>query len=237
MSTSKFTFAFAVAIASAVVVLGPTVYAFQKESPQFTVLTDTFVFCGLARVLCLQGRRKRTQHQRHPGNGSRPGVADINTQGLSQASYLVLTFYYGDPATGQGTGNMAVYNCPAGSNGFYTQCDGALCFTSTQATEFPFFGQLAAEEIICSCPITAAADSGLAFSTAGPFPCEEEFQRDICNNRGKTVKVGPLKGSFNNGVIIGVGAPAGTASLLSEILKEETDGASGEIPEANSCPK
>jgi hypothetical protein len=71
----------------------------------------------------------------------------------------------------------------------------------------------------------------------GAVPLRREFQRDICNNRAKTVKVGPLKGSFNNGVIIGVGTPAGTASLLSEILKEETDGASGEIPEANSCPK
>jgi hypothetical protein len=257
LTSSKITFAFAfgVAIASAAAaVLGATVLDAQEEtstvvdaqeeSPPLTVLTDTFVFCGLAQCWIFNqvaycackvvANEPSISATLETAQGQ--DVSDINAEGLSQNSYLVSTFYYGDPATVAGSGDMAVYNCPKGSNGFYAQCDGALCFTSTLGTEFPFFGQLSEEEIICSCPITAAADSGLAFSTAGPFPCEEEYQRDICNDQGKTVKVGPLKGTFNNGVIIGVGAPAGTASFLSQVLKEETNGASGEIPESNQCP-
>ena len=90
-------------------------------------------------------------------------VKDFQLQAMNVVHRSLLAISGG--RIGKTMGNMAVYNCQAGSNGFYAQCDGALCFTSTQATEFPFFGQLAAEEIICSCPITAAADSGLAFST------------------------------------------------------------------------
>jgi hypothetical protein len=56
-------------------------------------------------------------------------------------------------------GDMALYTCPAGtSDGAYAQCDGGLCFTSTEAAPaFPGFDEPLAEgEIICSCPITVA---------------------------------------------------------------------------------
>lgn len=132
---------------------------------------------------------------------------------------------------------MCVYS-PKGSNGFYAQCDGAVCFTSTQGEIFPYFRKLARDEIMCSCPITDASGSKVGFETSGPYDldrkksCNRKYFKQICNNLGKQGKKTKL---FKNGAIIGVGAPPGTSKLLANILKKRTKGRSGEIPESNQC--
>ena len=66
---------------------------------------------------------------------------------------------------------LALYTCPVSdaTEGYSAQCDGGLCFTSTQGQEFPGFGQLEEDEIICSCPIVANSRNG--FQMAGPWNC------------------------------------------------------------------
>jgi hypothetical protein len=53
-------------------------------------------------------------------------------------------------------GDRAVYSCEGeNSDGAYAQCDGGLCFRSTEETTFPGFDNPVPKgQIICSCPIT-----------------------------------------------------------------------------------
>jgi hypothetical protein len=74
---------------------------------------------------------------------------------------------------------MALYSCPgATSDGAYAQCDGGLCFTSTEGGSFPGFDKpLKKGEIVCSCPITVANPSTakIGYQIAGPYPCQKSF--------------------------------------------------------------
>lgn len=71
-------------------------------------------------------------------------VCDVNARGPANG-YMVSTFSLPD-AVVEG-GPMALYTCPAGSSdGAYAQCDGGLCFTSTEAApSFPGFDEPLAE--------------------------------------------------------------------------------------------
>ncbi len=105
-------------------------------------------------------------------------------------------------------GNMALYTCPAGkSDGAYAQCDGGFCFTSTEAgPSFPGSDEpLAANQIICSCPITVADPDTASFGyqIAGPYPCEADFFKncqsaDTNKRTGTTIPVGAPTGSARN---------------------------------------
>jgi hypothetical protein len=122
-------------------------------------------------------------------------------------------------------GDMALYTCPAGtSDGAYAQCDGGLCFTSTEAApSFPGFDQpLADGEIICSCPITVADPdtANFGYQIAGPFPCEADYFQN-CSSAATNRRTGTT---------IPVGAPPGVPRLLTLLL----DGAP--VPPLNQCP-
>jgi hypothetical protein len=109
----------------------------------------------------------------------------------------------------------ALYTCPArSSDGAYAQCDGGICFTSTEGQSFPGSAEpLDRNQIICSCPITVAdpTKAKLGYQIAGPFPCQKSFYQ-YC----KKATANKLTGST-----IYVGAPIGTARFLARQLNEQ----------------
>ena len=86
------------------------------------------------------------------------------------------------------------------------QCDGGLCFTSTEGKSFPGFDRpLTQGQIVCSCPITVANPAAkLGYQIARPYPCQKSFLR-YCNSSSANKKTGST---------IYVGAPTGTARFL-----------------------
>ena len=103
--------------------------------------------------------------------------------------------------------------------GAYAQCDGGICFKSTQGQSFPGLGPLAQNEIVCSCPITEQSPvNPVGYQISGPFPCEQSF---FDNCRAMTA-------NNTTGSTLFVGAPTGTADLLSELL-------TGSVPPFNRC--
>ena len=123
-------------------------------------------------------------------------------------------------STQQGTGDQAVYTCPGGSNGAYAQCDGGICFKSTQGQSFPGFDKrLTKDEIICSCPITQQNPKNpVGYQIAGPYPCQQSFF-DNCRKR---------TANSNTGSTLYVGAPTGTPDLVAFLL-------TGTVPPSNKC--
>jgi len=86
---------------------------------------------------------------------------------------------YGLPesiASPQGGG--AVYTCSGEGSGAYAQCDGGICFRSTEDTTFPGFDKPVRKgQIICSCPITQAkpGEDAQGYQILGPYPCDKSF--------------------------------------------------------------
>jgi hypothetical protein len=149
-------------------------------------------------------------------------VCDVNARGPANG-YMVSTFSLPD-AVVEG-GPMALYTCPAGSSdGAYAQCDGGLCFTSTEAApSFPGFDEpLGDGQIICSCPITVADPDTATFGyqIAGPFPCEADYFQN-CESAATNPRTGTT---------IPVGAPTGVPRLLTLLLS------GAPVPPLNQCP-
>ena len=149
-------------------------------------------------------------------------VCDVNTNGPANG-YMVSTF--STPASVLAGGDMALYTCTgATSDGAYAQCDGGLCFTSTEGDpSFPGFDEpLAADQIICSCPITVANPDSLSFGyqIAGPFPCQADFFENCQSARTNQ----------RTGSTIPVGAPTGVARILTVLLNGPP------APPLNRCP-
>lgn len=149
-------------------------------------------------------------------------VCAVNANGPANG-YMVSTFSVPDSVL-QG-GDMALYTCRGGtSDGAYAQCDGGLCFTSTEASpSFPGFDEpLAQNQIICSCPITTANPDqlGPGYQIAGPFPCEDSFFENCQSAQANT----------STGTHIPVGAPTGSARILALLLNGPP------LPSLNVCP-
>ena len=76
-------------------------------------------------------------------------------------------------------GDLALYDCRARTAhyGAYAQCDGGICFNSTEGQSFPGFDKplMAKDQIICSCPITVTNPdtAKLGYQIIGPYPCQE----------------------------------------------------------------
>src|SRR5262245_30291324 len=151
-------------------------------------------------------------------------VCTVNEEGKKNG-YMVSTFSV-PPSVSPNGGDMAIYTCPGssngpnGSDGAYAQCDGGICFKSTQKQSFPGFDEpLTRDEIICSCPITLQSPADpVGYQIAGPFPCQTSFfdncKRTTANNM--------------TGSTVFVGAPTGTADLLAFLL-------TGSHPPTNRC--
>ena len=148
-------------------------------------------------------------------------VCSVNAEGPANG-FMVSTFSL--PASVVEGGDQALYTCSAGTaDGSYAQCDGGLCFTSTEASpSFPGFDEPLAEgQIICSCPITTADPDqpSFGYQIAGPFPCEDSFFEN-CSSATANRRTGST---------IPVGAPTGVPRLLTRLLD-------GEVPPLNLCP-
>ena len=103
----------------------------------------------------------------------------------------------------------------------YAQCDGGICFRSTEKTTFPGFDKPVPKgQIICSCPITQAKPGADAqsYQILGPYPCDQSFFR-YCNGDTANSKTGST---------IYVGAPTGSVQGLAVQLN-------GIVPPINEC--
>jgi hypothetical protein len=151
--------------------------------------------------------------------GDGQNVCTVNAEG-AENGYMVSTFSLPDSVVAP-DGDQALYSCPAStSNGAYAQCDGGLCFTSTEGESFPGFSEPLDGQIICSCPITVAdpATAQIGYQIAGPYPCQKSFFKN-CKHATANKKTGAQ---------IYVGAPTGTARLLAGLLN-------GSVPALNRC--
>jgi hypothetical protein len=152
-----------------------------------------------------------------PFNYDSQDICSINAAG-AENGYMASTFSL-PPSVQPPSGDMAVYDCPGvTSDGAYAQCDGGICFTSTEGKSFPgFAGPLMQNELICSCPITQPTPPNqVGFQIAGPYPCQDTFFK-YCKSATANTKTGST---------IYVGAPTGAAALLSKLLY-------GKVPNIN----
>lgn len=98
-------------------------------------------------------------------------VCSINANGVDNG-YMMSTFSLPESVVAP-FGHRALYTCPAGSTGGYAQCDGGICFTSSNGSSFPGFDKpLGSADIICACPITQTPGSPVGYQIAGPYPLD-----------------------------------------------------------------
>ncbi len=197
---------------------------------------DCFVYNGLSYCQCdiLTGNSISLQLSYSTPDGERD-VCSVNQQGAT-SGYMVSTFSF--PTDVEKGGSAAVYTCPGRANKgegvkapvAYGQCDGGICFKSTSGQSFPgFTGQLAADQIICSCPISTDATTGssnkLGYQIFGQYhPAAPKGSRCDANACALCSVPDPTA----NGASLMVGAPTGSAEFLT--LKLD-----GSVPPINQC--
>ena len=154
-------------------------------------------------------------------------VGILITEGVPNG-YMMSTFSL--PEEVRKGGSKALYTCPGGATGGYAQCDGGTCFKSTTGKYFPGVGQLTADEIICSCPITkpTTADAPFGYQFIGPYPCQKKAFAYCTQN-------------VQNGSIVPVGSPPGAGrtkslSAFSAVTPASIVSAITFAPLANSTP-
>ena len=195
----------------------------------FKVCKDqTYALCAAAKCNVYDGVAYCQCEVKHGNSISLPfpmgkdeDVCAINAAGANN-KYMVSTYSMPEQITSP-QGGVGVYICPsASSDGAYAQCDGGLCFRSTEETTFPGFDKPVPKgQIICSCPITQAKSgtSTAGYQILGPYPCEKPFFK-YCKSE---------TANSNTGSTIYVGAPIGTAAALAALLN-------GKAPPAfNEC--
>ena len=194
----------------------------------FKVCKDqTYALCAAARCNVFDGVAYCQCDVKHGDSISLPfpmgkgeDVCSINAAGANN-KYMVSTYSLPEQIASPQRGG-AVYTCSSeNSDGAYAQCDGGLCFRSTEETTFPGFDKPVPKgQIICSCPITQAkpGTSTAGYQILGPYPCDKSFFK-YCK--------GAVANS-NTGSTIYVGAPIGTAAGLTVLLN-------GKAPPLNEC--
>jgi hypothetical protein len=147
-------------------------------------------------------------------------ICSVNAEG-KENGYMASTYSLPQSVIAP-AGDQALYNCPAEtSTGAYAQCDGGLCFTSTEGQSFPGFDKpLQKGELICSCPITVANPdtAKVGYQIIGPYPCETSFFQNCSSETANT----------STGAMIHVGSPTGTGRFLTRRLY-------GEVPPLHEC--
>src|SRR5487761_1472988 len=134
-------------------------------------------------------------------------ICDVNQEGKNNG-YMVSTFSLPDNVTKAGSGVSA----PVA----YGQCDGAICFNSSQGKRFPGFeARLRPNENICSCPVSTDATPGSSDSAGyqifGPYhpdaPAGSRCDASAC-------AACSVPNPTSNGATIPVGAPSGSGEFL-----------------------
>ena len=195
----------------------------------FKVCKDqTYALCASARCNVFDGVAYCQCEVKHGDSISLPfamgkgeDVCSINAAGANN-KYMVSTYSLPEQITSP-KGGSAVYTCSSeNSDGAYAQCDGGLCFQSTEKTTFPGFDKpVPKEQIICSCPITQAkpGTSTAGYQIMGPYPCDKSWFK-YCK--------GAVTNS-NTGSTIYVGAPIGAVAGLAAQLNGKAP------PPLNEC--
>jgi hypothetical protein len=206
----------------------PVATASPSPSSAFTICSgQTYALCAVASCFVLDGVayckcevKSGDSISLSDAFDNGENICTVNAAGADNG-YMASTFSLPDSVVAP-NGNQALYTCRADtSNGAYAQCDGGLCFTSTEGQSFPGFNQpLTDGEIICSCPITVAdpATAKIGYQIAGPYPCQKSFFKN-CKRPTANKK---------NGAMIYVGAPTGVAQLLTQKLN-------GSVPPLQQC--
>jgi hypothetical protein len=149
---------------------------------------------------------------------------------------MVSTFSFPDNV--KKGGPAAVYTRPGSANKgtgvkapvAYGQCDGGICFTSSEGQRFPgFTDRLGKDQIICSCPIstdtTVGSSDAFGYQVFGTYhpdaPIGSRCDPSACN-------ASSVSKPTANGATLPVGAPTGTAKFLT--LKLD-----GSVPDINEC--
>jgi hypothetical protein len=195
----------------------------------FKVCRDqTYALCAAARCNVFDGVASCQCDVKHGDSISLPfpmgkgeDVCSINAAGANN-KYMVSTYSLPEQiASSKGGGG--VYTCSSeNSDGAYAQCDGGLCFQSTEKTTFPGFDKPVPKgQIICSCPITQAkpGTSTAGYQIMGPYPCDKSWFK-YCRS---------AVANSNTGSTIYVGAPIGAVAGLAAKLNGKAP------PPLNEC--
>jgi hypothetical protein len=181
-------------------------------------VSSCFVLDGLAYCTCDVKSGDSISLPFHYGRNK--NICTANAEG-SKNGYMISTYSFPRSVMAP-NGDQALYDCPAAvSTGAYAQCDGGVCFHSSEGQSFPgSVKPLRKDQIICSCPITVADPSTAqtGYQIAGPYPCRQSFFR----NCDKAVA------NTRTGAQIYVGAPTGVARALTRELY-------GYVPPLNEC--
>jgi hypothetical protein len=185
---------------------------------------QTYALCAAARCNVYDGVAYCQCDVKHGDSISLPfpmgnqDVCSINAAGANN-KYMISTYSLPDSIASPQAGGAA-YTCSGDDGGAYAQCDGGICFTSTEETTFPGFDKPVPKgQIICSCPITqASSGSAQGYQILGPYPCDKSFFK-YCKSATANSKTGST---------IYVGAPIGTAQALAIQLN-------GSVPPINEC--
>jgi hypothetical protein len=199
----------------------PTVIC-KHQTYALCATASCFVYNGLAYCQCdVRFGKSISAPYNYPVLGppghAKQNICDLNAQGAGNG--FMASLYSLPPEILKG-GNKAIYTCPSDSIGAYAQCDGGLCFDSTRGKTFPGFNQpLGQKQIICSCPITEAANAQnpLGYQFVGPYPCNKKVF-EMCGQVTNEL----------NGSTIPVGSPSGAGRLLTTELY-------GTFPQINEC--
>ena len=203
--------------------------AFSGTSPRFFKICtgQTYALCAVASCFVFNGLSYCKCEVKSGDSISLPfnfddgeDVCSVNSEG-EHNGYMLSTFSL--PASVLAPhGDQALYDCPARtSNGAYAQCDGGFCFISTEGQSFPGFAEpLKKGQVICSCPTVVAnpATAVTGYQIPGPYPCQPSFFSNCTSTTANT----------NTGSTTYVGAPTGSARLLTRLLY-------GHVPPLNEC--
>ncbi len=221
----------------------PTVF---QQCPKVPGAPDKFALCATSTCVTLDQVaycKCNVLHQDsislpfpYQEDGTRKDICDLLLAGIDNG-FTVSTYATPrqletdyDPSQ-EGLGPpLAIYTCAGGSDasGLSAQCDGGVCFTSTQGRSFPGFGTLQEDQIICSCPIVPSPPIG--FQISGPWSCEpgDRNLEGRCCDQGYHDAFCGVDSATRTGTSIAVGAATGFAAILSKELD-------GEVPSVNRC--
>ena len=210
-------------------------------------VASCFVFNGLAYCTCDIKKGDSISLPFHYGRGK--DVCSVNAEGVGNG-FMVSTYSL-PPSVKAPRGDQALYSCPpATSTGAYAQCDGGICFRSTQGQDFPGSTKpIGPNQIICSCPVTEPRktlpqrEARVGYQISGPWQkrdgtaCTGSDSASDCCSSGPQWPQGDWFSKFcfpsdskpATGDIVPVGAPTGTGRALSLML----DGPPS--PQVNMC--